>query len=129
VLKDFELPGDCLRVLGSTHSRRIDTMIRDIVDHSEGKPHLDMSPEVSCAMDGLREFMFEKVYRDGWRDPEEKRCDFILRTLFDYFCGHPGEMPEEYILITLAAGNGQSRPKYHFHDAVTIFDAYFNALA
>ena len=104
VLKDFELPADCLRVLGETHGKRIDTMIRDIVEHSEEAPHLQMSPRVENAMNGLREFMFEKVYRDGWRDPEEKRCDFILRTLFRYFCDHPGEMPEEYILITYRDG-------------------------
>ena len=104
VLKDFELPPDCLRVLGATHSRRIDTMIRDIVQSSEDQPHLAMSPEVEAAMNGLREFMFEKVYRDGWRDPEERRCDYILRAMFDYFCAHPGEMPEEYIMITYRDG-------------------------
>ena len=97
VLKDFELPADCLRILGRTHGQRIDTMIRDIVFHSENLPHLAMSAQVESAMNGLREFMFEKVYRDGWRDPEEHRCDYILRAMFSYFCDHPGEMPEEYI--------------------------------
>ena len=104
VLKDFELPADCLRILGNTHGQRIDTMIRDIVFHSENQPHLAMSPQVESAMNGLREFMFEKVYRDGWRDPEEHRCDYILRAMFSYFCDHPGEMPEEYIMITYRDG-------------------------
>ena len=104
ILKPFELPADCLRVLGQTHGQRIDTMIRDIVRESENQAHLRMSAEVETAMNGLREFMFEKVYRDGWRDPEEKRCDYILRALFDYFCTHPGEMPEEYIMITYRDG-------------------------
>ena len=104
VLKDFELPADCLRILGRTHGQRIDTMIRDIVFHSENLPHLAMSAQVESAMNGLREFMFEKVYRDGWRDPEEHRCDYILRAMFSYFCDHPGEMPEEYIMITYRDG-------------------------
>lgn len=104
ILKPFELPADCLRILGDSHGKRIDTMIRDLVEHSEGQPHLAMSEPVSCAMDGLREFMFEKVYRDGWRDPEEKRCDYIIRALFNYFCEHPGEMPEEFIVITYRDG-------------------------
>ena len=105
VLKDFELPADCLRILGRTHGQRIDTMIRDIVFHSENLPHLAMSAQVESAMNGLREFMFEKVYRDGWRDPEEHRCDYILRAMFSYFCDHPGEMPEEYIMITYRDGH------------------------
>ena len=104
VLKDFELPADCLRILGRTHGQRIDTMIRDIVFHSENLPHLAMSAQVESAMNGLREFMFEKVYRDGWRDPEEHRCNYILRAMFSYFCDHPGEMPEEYIMITYRDG-------------------------
>lgn len=104
VLKPFELPADCLRILGKTHGERIDTMISDIVSSSEGQPHLTMSPVVGAAMDGLREFMFDKVYRDGWRDPEERRCDYIIRALFDYFCHHPAEMPEEYIMITYRDG-------------------------
>ena len=104
ILKPFELPGDCLRELGDSHGKRIDTMIRDLVAHSEGQPHLTMSESVGNAMDGLREFMFEKVYRDGWRDPEERRCDYIIRALFDYFCAHPAEMPEEYIMITYRDG-------------------------
>ena len=104
VLKLFELPKDCLRVLGDSHGKRIDTMIRDVVENSEGQPHLSMSPEVQTAMDALREFMFDRVYRDGWRDPEERRCDYIIRALFDYFCTHPGEMPEEYIMITYRDG-------------------------
>ena len=104
VLKPFEIPSDLLQVLGATHSARINTMILDLVQNSEEQPHLQMSPLVEEAMDALREFMFDRVYRDGWRDPEEKRCDYIIRALFDYFCSHPGEMPEEYLLITYRDG-------------------------
>ncbi len=104
VLKPFEIPSDLLQILGATHSARINTMILDLVRNSEDQPHLRMSPIVEEAMNALREFMFERVYRDGWRDPEEKRCDYIIRALFDYFCSHPGEMPEEYLLITYQDG-------------------------
>ena len=99
ILRPFELPSDCLRVLGQTHGERINTMITDIVAQSAGKPHLSMSPAVENAMNGLREFMFDRVYRDAWRDPEEARCDYVLRHLFEYYCAHPGEMPEEFVMI------------------------------
>ncbi len=99
ILKPFELPADCLKVLGATHGERINTMIRDIITRSEGQPHLSMSSRVQDAMDGLREFMFAKVYRDGWRDPEENRCDNVLRRLFAHYCEHPGEMPDEFVVI------------------------------
>ena len=108
ILKDFELPADCLKVLGSTHGERINTMITDIVRSSEGSPHLSMSPLVQSATDGLREFMFARVYRDGWRDPEEARCDGVLRRLFDHYCAHPGEMPEEFVMIGYQDGTERS---------------------
>lgn len=104
VLKPFEIPAEFLKILGDTHGRRINTMITDIVRSSEGSEHLSMSPAIGEAMDSLRRFMFERVYRDGWRDPEEKRCDYIIRALFQYFCEHPGEMPEEYLMISYQDG-------------------------
>lgn len=107
ILKPFELPEDCLKVLGHTHGQRIDTMITDIIRSSSGKEHLFMSEPVQAAMDGLREFMFAKVYRDGWRDPEEARCDTVLRHLYDFYCEHPGQMPEEFVLIGYRDGTNR----------------------
>ena len=108
ILKPFELPEDCLHILGHSHRERINTMITDIVSRSEDQPHLSMSEPVETAMNGLREFMFDRVYRDGWRDPEEARCDYVLRHLFEYYCEHPGEMPEEFVMIGYRDGTERS---------------------
>ena len=99
ILRADAIPPDCLKILGYTHRERINTMIVDVVSSSEGHPHLTMSPAIENAMNGLREFMFERVYRNEWRDPEEARCDYVLRHLFEYYCEHPGEMPEEFVMI------------------------------
>ena len=104
VLKPFELPVDVLKVLGQTHGERINTMITDIVTCSMDAPALSMSPAIQTAMDALRDFMFERVYRDGWRDPEEARCDHVIRSLFRYYCEHPAEMPEEFVVICYRDG-------------------------
>ena len=99
VLQPYEIPRDCLKVLGETHGQRINTMIMDIVSCSQGEKELTMSPMVQSAMDGLREFMFENVYRDKWRQAEEARCDHLVRELFGYYIDHPAELPDEYLLI------------------------------
>lgn len=104
VLRPFELPQDCLKILGKTHGERINTMILDTVENSLDQDHLSMSPLVQSAMDGLREFMFERVYRDSWRAAEEKKCDHIIRGLFGYYSEHPSEMPEEFLLIGYREG-------------------------
>lgn len=104
ILQPFELPQDCLKVLGQTHGERINTMILDIVAESEGKSDVRMSRPVFEASNALRDFLFEKVYRDGWREAEEKRCDHVIRTLFSYFVEHPGEMPLEFVTIGYQEG-------------------------
>ncbi len=108
VLKAFELPADCLKVLGATHGERINRMIADVVENSQSGDRLAMSPMMQNAMDGLREFMFEKVYRDEWRAREERRCEQLIRQLFAYYSTHPGEMPEEFVLIGYREGTARA---------------------
>lgn len=100
VLREFELPRDCLKVLGQTHGERIDTMIHDIVRESRNQPYVRMSDEIQCATDALRDFLFERVYKDGWREEEERKCDHVIASLFAHFIEHPGEMPLEYVQIS-----------------------------
>lgn len=96
ILHSDDLPKECLSVLGQTHGQRINTMILDIVENSAGKPQVLMSQRIQDATDALRDFLFEKVYRQGWREAEEHRCDFVIRTLYGYYMEYADEMPEEY---------------------------------
>ncbi len=96
ILTPDDLPKDCLEVLGHTHGERINTMILDIVTNSAGKNQVSMSAPILEASDALRAFLFERVYREGWREAEEKRCDFVIRTLYGYYMAHITEMPAEY---------------------------------
>ena len=112
VLKAYELPQDCLKTLGATHGERIDTMIRDIVEQSRGRAEIRMSERVQNATDALRNFLFEKVYRDSWRLAEEKRCDHVIRGLFRYYSDNPGEMPLEYVEISFQEGTERAVTDY-----------------
>jgi dGTPase len=104
ILKAFELPRQCVAVLGDTHSKRINTMILDIVAQSADKPSVRMSDAVRQASEELRDFLFERVYNDSWRAQEEKRCDFVLTSLFAHYCENPTQMPPEYVQIVYREG-------------------------
>ena len=104
ILKPFELPRRCLEVLGDSHSKRINTMILDIVRTSANQPFIRMSNEVRDASDELRDFLFEHVYHDAWRAKEEKRCDYVLSALFGHFTENPADMPTEYVEIVYKEG-------------------------
>ena len=105
ILQPDSLPKRCLRVLGDSHGKRIDTMIRDIVATSENHPWIRMSEEVEEASDELRTFLFERVYNDEWRSREEKRCDAVLEALYHYYLENPDKLPPEYIKICYLEGS------------------------
>ncbi|SCZ77145.1 deoxyguanosinetriphosphate triphosphohydrolase [Acidaminobacter hydrogenoformans] len=96
VLHPSELPEPYLRVLGKSHSQRINTLIIDVVNQSRGLSQLSFSPEIAEAFIGLRQFMFDNVYLNLDAKKEEKKARVVLRMLYDYYRDHPVEMPEEY---------------------------------
>lgn len=104
ILKPFELPKDCLNLLGETHGERINTMIMDIVNTSSGMADVRMSEPILQSTNALRDFLFERVYRDSWRASEEAKCHHVIKSLFKYFCKHPTEMPMEYVTIVYQEG-------------------------
>jgi dGTPase len=99
-----DLPTALLTVLGNTSGERINTMITDILQTAARTNRVEMSAEIAQASDKLRDFLFERVYRDSWRAEEEARCDFVLTTMFTHYGKHPDEMPDEYRVIAETEG-------------------------
>src|ERR671938_641875 len=62
VLAPGDLPAEDIAVLGPTGSRRVDTLVHDLVEHSERAGDIVQGDVVGPAMLRLRTFMFERVY-------------------------------------------------------------------
>ena len=60
-----DLPKESIEILGDTHKKRIDTLVRDMIEHSFGKPTAQLSEEKMSAMNELRTFMFKNVYHNS----------------------------------------------------------------
>ena len=75
-------------VLGTTYRERINTMVLDIVKHSENLNDIVMSKEVRDAMIGLRKFMFERVYEEPNTKKEEDKIKNIIGPLYEYYLIH-----------------------------------------
>jgi dGTPase len=88
-----DLPADAIAVLGESGSRRIDTLVHDLVDHSSRAGDIVQGPVVGPAMLRLRTFMFERVYLGPQARAEHAKIERVLRGLFDWYCEHPGELP------------------------------------
>jgi dGTPase len=94
VLLPDDLPAEEIAVLGATGSARIDTLVHDLVEHSERAEDIVQGPEVGGAMQRLRTFMFERVYLGPAARAEHARIERVVRGLFDWYCTHPTELPE-----------------------------------
>jgi dGTPase len=84
VLRAEELPRDEIELLGETGSRRIDTLVHDLVATSAEAGDIRQSVGVGDAMLALREFMFERVYLGPHASSEHKRAVAIVRRIFDH---------------------------------------------
>jgi dGTPase len=93
VLSEASLPRDEIAVLGDTGSRRIDTLVHDLVEHSGRAGDIVQGDVVGPAMLRLREFMFEHVYLGPAARAEHAKIERVMRGLFDWFCEHPDELP------------------------------------
>ena len=93
LLDEDDLPREEIAVLGPTGSARIDTLVHDIVETSEGTGDIRQSPEVGEAMLSLRAFMFERVYLGPQVDPEHERAHDAVRRIFDALVDEPERVP------------------------------------
>lgn len=96
ILNNQDIPKDIADVLGGTLSRRIDTLVQDIIQSSRGKNTIVRTPEVANAMERLRDFMFERVYRNPVAKGEDSKARDIIRMLYEYYMKHPQELPSDF---------------------------------
>jgi dGTPase len=99
VLDLAELPRDELALLGDTGSRRIDTLVHDLVETSEREGDIVQSPEVGEAMLSLRSFMFARVYLGPHARGEQERAGQTVRAIFEHLVarGDDGESVANFI--------------------------------
>jgi dGTPase len=93
ILRPGDLPVAEIELLGPTGSLRIDTLVRDIVEHSAAAGDIVQSEEIGGAMLRLRKFMFDRVYLGPEARREHDRVERALRGLFEHYLEKPDEVP------------------------------------
>jgi dGTPase len=93
LLREDELPGEPIAVLGTSGSARIDALVHDMVEHSELAGDIVQGPLAGPAMSELREFMFERVYLGPAVRAEHAKIAAVVRRLFEHYTEHPEELP------------------------------------
>jgi len=93
LLRQEELPAAEIALLGERGSRRIDTLVHDIVEASADAGDIVQTDEVGRAMLNLRAFMFERVYLGPASREQRELAATTIRRVFDHLVDHPDELP------------------------------------
>ena len=96
ILQNSDIPRSITRVLGENHSERINTLVCDMILTSQEAGEILLSPAVDTALQDLRNFMFEHVYRNPAAKGEEKKAKEMLQRLYEYYYTHPETLPEDF---------------------------------
>ena len=96
ILSNDDIPKEIRELLGYLHKERINTVVGDIVQTARRTGELAMSHDIHRAHHALREFMFERVYRNPIAKAEEKKARAMLQRLFEYYMRHPEALPEDF---------------------------------
>lgn len=108
ILRESDVPDEIAEVIGYTTGERLDHFIHDLVSTSYGKNEISMSPPVAEAMRKLREFMFERVYRNPEAKSQEGKAEMLIQTLYNYYRHHLELLPAD-LLTLLTKGEPEER--------------------
>ncbi len=93
LLTPDDLPAEEIALLGDTGSRRIDTLVHDLVESSGAAGAVTQGGDVGAAMLSLRAFMFERVYLGPQVLPEHERAQRVVRAIFGALVDEPERLP------------------------------------
>lgn len=109
IFTEEEIPSEYTKVLGHSVRERLNTMIHDIIYQSMDQPKILMSPGMEEAMQGLRSWLFQHVYKNEVSKAEEGRAQQLIVSLYRYYMEHVIELPEEYLLMMVQQNESKER--------------------
>jgi dGTPase len=95
ILAVEDLPRGEIDLLGERGSRRVDTLVHDIVEASRDAGDIVQSEAIGRAMLNLRAFMFERVYLGPAADGQRAEATETVRRVFDDLIERPEAIPPE----------------------------------
>jgi dGTPase len=95
LLSADELPQEEIALLGERGSRRIDTLVHDLVEASAAAGDIAQSEEVGRAMLNLRAFMFERVYLGPEAAEQRRTATETIARIVTHLVAHPDDLPPE----------------------------------
>ncbi len=97
VIAETDIPEHYRRKFGENNAKRIDSMVMNFIENSYGQPYAKPSEDFVGEIMGLREFLFDKVYRSSIAKSEEHKAVDMIKFLYEYFYTHKDKIPREFL--------------------------------
>lgn len=98
VVREDDIPRECMEVLGGRHSQRIHAMIQGVLSATSVKDKrllFGVDERIGTAMQLLRNFLYHNVYRSPQVHDEFVKASKLLRDLYRYFQGNQDFLERE----------------------------------
>ncbi|MDR7402041.1 MAG: deoxyguanosinetriphosphate triphosphohydrolase [Armatimonadota bacterium] len=96
LIAESDVPAAVRRVLGDHRGQWLGRMVSDLVAASAGAPVIRLSDPVREALNLLKDFLVERVYRGPATMAEVVKARRLVTALYGYYQDHPQELPAEY---------------------------------
>jgi dGTPase len=95
VIGASDLPEGSTKHLGKTHSGRIDTMVRGVIQATLDRGSVSIGEELEARIRELREFLYARVYESEVVHEDFTKCSRIIEDLYTYFLRNEDAFLEE----------------------------------
>lgn len=85
VITREDIPQSITNVLGDNNSKIVDTLIKDIIINSMGKPYLTFSDDVFSALLELMDWNYKYIYASKEANKHQEIVKVLFDELFDYY--------------------------------------------
>jgi dGTPase len=85
LIRRTDLPAACARVLGDTNGTIVFNLVSDILQNSYARGYVQFSPEISLALNELKQFNLERIYLNPAMKPHASVIRDLFRRLFERF--------------------------------------------
>ncbi len=108
ILTEEDVPLAIRKELGMNVKSRLNHLIHDMIINSRDKDDIFLSKESMEALQELRRFMYEHVYKNPIAKGEEVKAKAMLEQLYYFYMEHIETLPEQYLHM-LEAGEDKGR--------------------
>jgi len=85
IIERSDIPEFPRKVIGDTNSKIVDTLIKDVIINSLGKPYLSFSKEIFEALIELKNWNYEKIYNSEKANAHYDRIEKLFTRLYYFY--------------------------------------------